>query len=401
MSATLIERDRSQTAVSPASGVRASRYEETFARSVGASHAVAFGYARHALIGVLEAFGAGEGDEVILSPLTCKVVPLALLSMKLKPVYADIAADTLNLDPRSVESAIKPATRAILFQHTYGNLAGAEGVSGIAARNRLPLIEDCAQCLPHAGNGYHPGRWGNAAIFSNNLLKPLPAGSGGLAVTNDGAMARKIQSLRDAMPPQGVFTRLGLRAEKLAHAILLRPEWYWPIFNLHRRFNSAYRARPVELEIDDEIRRLARRPSEYQMRAGLRSSARLETLVAHLRHCCAEYAKALCERSSPDFDLIPAVKNEVAQPLYYFPILARNKPGLLRAAQSRHVELVAWPLSAPIYPLERTNDLRNYGYEPGVCPVAEAIAERLVGLPTHSRMTDAERRRVIELLVSD
>src|SRR5262245_33361662 len=397
MSVVLIERKRSNESV--ASGICASPYEETLARLLGASYAIAFGYARHALISILEAAsscGLGAGDEVILSPVTCKIVPLALLSMKLKPVYADISAVTLNLDPQCVESAISAGARAILFQHTYGNPAGAEAVSEIAARNGVLLIEDCAQSLPYASNGYHPGSRGQAAIFSNNLLKPLPAGSGGLAVTNNDDLARKIQARRDALPPPGALTRSRLRLQSWAHAGLLRPAWYWPLLNLYRHFSSVHRSRPVEVEITDEITRLACRLTERQTREGLRWLTRLESLAAHRRNCCAEYAQALRDRSSPDFDLIPV---EAAQPLYYFPVLARNKPELLLAAQARRVELVAWPLSAPIYPLGRAEDLRNYGYEPGACPVAESIAARLIGLPAHSRMTATERGRVIDFLV--
>src|SRR5262245_66498543 len=66
-------------------------YEQSIARTAGAAYAVAFGYARHALISVLDAApscGLGAGAEVILSPLTCQVFPLVLLLIKLKPVYA-------------------------------------------------------------------------------------------------------------------------------------------------------------------------------------------------------------------------------------------------------------------------------------------------------------------------
>ena len=71
-------------------------------------------------MGYSPALGIGPSDEVVLSPLTCKVVPLTLLSLKIKPLYADVSADTLNLDPAAVRRAIGPRTRAILFQHTYG-----------------------------------------------------------------------------------------------------------------------------------------------------------------------------------------------------------------------------------------------------------------------------------------
>ena len=77
-------------------------YEQAFADRVGARFAIAFGFARHALTSLLEGAGLKPGDAVILSPLTCKVVPLALLWLDLRPVYADLDTRTLNLDPAAV-----------------------------------------------------------------------------------------------------------------------------------------------------------------------------------------------------------------------------------------------------------------------------------------------------------
>jgi perosamine synthetase len=382
MSVASIERKISDGSTTAAPGICASSYEEAFAGLVGASHAIGFGYARHALIGVLEAAhscGFGAGDEVILSPLTCKVVPLALLSMKLKPVYADISAETLNLDPRRVESAVSPATRAILFQHTYGHLAGIEAVAGIAARKNLLLVEDCAQCLPYASDGYYPGKWGQAAIFSNNLLKPLPAGSGGAAVTNDHRLAAAVRERRERLPRRGRLAESRLWAERQFHRRLLRPALYWPLFDVSRAFDSSYRTRPLAAEIASEISDRAFQISASQRRAGLSWFARLPAIAARRRSNCAGYADALRN--------IKGLKTPfswASEPLYYFPALVEEKPELLRLARRRLLEIVPWPLRTPIYPIEREADLPAYGYSPGSCPVAEETARRLIGLPTAS-----------------
>jgi dTDP-4-amino-4,6-dideoxygalactose transaminase len=85
-------------------------------------------------------------------------------------------------------------------------------------------------------------------------------------------------------------------------------------------------------------------------------------------------------------------------PLYYFPILLQEKESLLHHARKRHIELIAWPTRTPIYPLDNARDLLAYGYEPGRCPMAEDVAAKLVGLPTHSRITASDRRRIIDCL---
>ena len=370
-------------------------YELEFARLVRANRAIAFGYARHGLISILSAAGLQAGDEVVLSPLTCKVIPLSLLALKLRPVYADIRADTLNLDPHHLGSAIGPATRAVLFQHTYGSSVGVEPVAEVAELNKIVMIEDCAQCLPYAGNDRCPGSWGQAAIFSNNLLKPLPAGSGGVAVTKDKELARKIREVRNHLSSRGKLEEIMFHAEVWLHRFLLRPVLYWPLFWLNAKLDPNYKTRPVDVEVAHEITKKAHRVSNYQMREGIRWLSKVEAIAAHRRRCCDEYTTMLSGVSHLE---LPAAG--ATQPLYYFPVLVKNKPELLKEAQRKRIELIAWPAKTPIYPVEREQDLHRYGYEPGTCAVAEDVAAKLVGLPTHDKITAGHRKRIINLLQS-
>ena len=95
------------------SGVQAG-YESASARALGVKHAIAFAFARHGLASLLTGAGLEPGDEVALSPLTCKVVPLALLWAGLRPVYVDIKSATLNIDPERLDSRLGPKTRAVM-----------------------------------------------------------------------------------------------------------------------------------------------------------------------------------------------------------------------------------------------------------------------------------------------
>jgi dTDP-4-amino-4,6-dideoxygalactose transaminase len=371
------------------------RFEKEFALGAGADHAVAFGYARHALVAILAAAGLRAGDEIIVSPLTCKVVPLALLSLGLRPVYTDISGTTLNLNPARVEAAISPATRAILFQHTYGHAGGVEEVAALAQQHKLLLVEDCAQCMPTRDNGYHPGRHGNCTIFSNNPGKPLPAASGGMAVTQDAALADAIRALRDRLPSRGLRGEIGLSAEAWLHRYVLRPSLYWLLFDLHRRVSGKAAPGSLEEEIADEITGSAFRASPRQVRLGRKWMQEIPALATHRRACCAAYAKALDETAHITRPIAAGTA-----PLYYYPVLVERKPELLKRARRLRVEIIPWPIAAPIYPLEDVQAMSMFGYRPGDCPVAESIATRLVGLPTHDKVTPGVREKVIALLQS-
>ncbi len=383
------------TTPSAASHDVARRYEQRFAEKAGRRHAVAFGFSRHALCALLEGAGVPVGSEVLLPPLTCKVVPLSLLGAGYLPVYADIAASSLNLDAEAAAARMGPRSGAILFQHTYGSPVGVEPVVELAGARGLPLFEDCAQCTPVIG-AKSPGGFGRGAIFSNNLRKPVPAGSGGVAVTDDAALAQAVRRSRDALPEPGALADLALRVEMALHAHVLRPSLYWPLFALSRRFRSTYRTTSRADEVRAEFDVPRRCASAFALRVGLGWLERVEEIAAHRRGNVAAYREALDGLVGRGG--LERVDVDPGQPLYYLPLLVDDKAGLLAEAERRRVELIAWPLREPIYPVESREALPTYGYEPGSCPVAEDVARRLVGLPTDLQTGPRQRARVLQLL---
>lgn len=366
------------------------RYEARFARAAGATHALAFAYARTALASILHAAGLQPGDEVVLSPLTCRVVPLAILSAGLRPLYADISAHTLNLDAACARNVIGERTRAVLFQHTYGWSAGVEEMAALARAKGLLLVEDCAQCLPGAGSDA-PGTYGDAAIFSNNSGKPLPAGSGGIAILRDQGLATRVRADRDALRQRTEAASLVLRVENAARN-RLPPMLYWSAYLMHRRLRDGEAGETLSVELKREIEDVALRINDRDAREGLRWLDRLEQVRRHRTMRCAEYADALGRISH--VELVP----DAGGALYYFPALVQDKPELLERARQERVQLIAWPITTPIYPVEDDAALHRYGYERHSCPVAEQTAQRLVGLPTDLTIDARHRAAVVALL---
>lgn len=370
------------------------RHEEAMAAAIGATRAIAFGYARTGLVAVLEAAGLARGDEVLLSPLTCKVVPLGLIAAGFKPVYVDVARGSLNLDPAQLGAATGGATRAVLFQHTYGTTTGIEAAATFCRERALLLVEDCAQCMPHPAAD--AGRWGRAALYSNNLRKPLPAGSGAIVATSDARLASELERRRDTLPRPSGAAEWSLTASAALQSMLLGPRLYWPLFGLARAVGSVYRDHSLDSEIAAQIAPAAVRPSPGQLRRGDAWLNRADALARWRIEACLHYAELLGD--APTVTLpAPAPR----QPLYFYPILATAKDALLRRAQARWLEMVAWPLRLPIYPAEHEREMQRYGYALGSCAEAERVARHLVGLPTDFGATPAIRRALASLILDD
>lgn len=371
----------------------AESYEKELARLLKVEHVIAFAYARHALTAILESSGLQSGDEVILSPLTCKVVPLALLALELEPVYVDISPKSLNLDAGQLVSRIGPATKAVLFQHTYGHAGGIGEVVKIAHERGLMVVEDCAQAMPSLAGCPRAATLGDAAIFSNNLRKPLTAGSGGLAVTRNADLAERLRTIRDRLGGRGALGEATLGLEMLAHKHILKPERYWSLLALSQALRPFYREESVASEIRSQILDTELRISSRQAREGSAWLSRIDQIIDNRRRACSDYARALSD--IPGIELPCPASSEA---LYFFPICVDKKQELLRVARRRRIELVAWPLKTPIYPVEDEALLHRYGYRLESCPESERIARRLVGLPTDPRTTRIHREKVIELV---
>ena len=93
-------------------------------------------------------------------------------------------------------------------------------------------------------------------------------------------------------------------------------------------------------------------------------------------------------------------KIDMSMPLYYFPVLVHEKKRLLNKAKAKCIEVIAWPLNTPIYPIEIESKLLECGYYPGSCPTAEYVARRLIGLPTDLAIRMKDKSRIVHLLKS-
>jgi dTDP-4-amino-4,6-dideoxygalactose transaminase len=172
------------------------RFAARFADYVGLSRCVPTASGTASLMTALEACGVGAGDEVIVPAISWIASASTVLGVNAVPVFVDVDPDTLCLDPAATEAAITGNTRAILVVHLYSAVADLEALRAVADRHGVAMIEDCAQAHGARFLGRHVGGFGAAGTFSMHHTKLLTSGEGGAVVTDDDALARRVEHLR-------------------------------------------------------------------------------------------------------------------------------------------------------------------------------------------------------------
>ncbi len=169
----------------------ARRLEERFAEVVGARHALLTHAGTSALHLAMIAARIGNGDEVVLPAYGYVAGPMCVLAQGAIPRFVDVDPETGNLDPSSLEEVTNERTRAIMPMHIHGCPADMDEIRESAARHRLVVVEDAAQAHGTTYRGRRVGTLGAMAVFSLHESKALPAGEGGLFVTDDDVMMER------------------------------------------------------------------------------------------------------------------------------------------------------------------------------------------------------------------
>ena len=336
-------------------GPKTARFEEEFARYLGAPGALAVNSCTAALHTALLTAGIGAGDEVITTPLTFAATANVIEHVRGRPVFVDVDPVTLQIDPAGLEAAVTPRTRAIIPVHFGGHPADLDAISTIAARHRLPVIEDAAHALPARYRGRLIGSGGNPVAFSFYATKNLTTGEGGM-LTGDPEFLRRarIASLH------GMSHDGWKRYAEGGH-------WFYEVLLPGFKYNM----------------------TDIQAAIGLAQLARLERLQARRRAVAAAYHAAFAGHDA--FEL-PVERPEVEHAWHLY--VLRLQPGVLRIGRDRFIEeLAARRIGTSVHfiPLHLHPYYRDtYGYAPDAYPVARSNYERMLSLPLHPGLSEAD-----------
>jgi dTDP-4-amino-4,6-dideoxygalactose transaminase len=319
-------------------GPRVAALEQEVAAFVGAGKGIGVNSGSDALTLALRALDVGPGDEVITTPFTYIAPAESIHQVGARTVFADIDPRTFLLDPAEVERRITPRTKALIPVHLFGQAAPLGPLKALAARHGLRIVEDCAQSIGATWEGRGTGSVGDIGCFSFYPTKNLGAdGDGGMCVTSDEALARKLKMLR-------------------VHGIERR---YY--HDLH-----GYNSRLDELQAAILRVKLPRLAAWNAQRAGW----------------AARYLEGLADLP---VDLpVTAPGNTHAWHVFALQCDRRDE---LQAHLAAHgvPTLIYYPL--PLH-LQRCNE--GQGWSVGDYPVSEAVSRRILPLPMYPELTEGQ-----------
>jgi dTDP-4-amino-4,6-dideoxygalactose transaminase len=346
-------------------GPKAKRFEAEFGPFLGDAslHCIAVNSATAGLHLALEALGIAPGDEVITTThtFTATAEVVRYLGADVRPV--DIDPATLNIDPRRVEEAITPRTKAIIPVHYAGLAADMPALLAIARRHGLKVVEDAAHALPTTSAGRLVGTLdSDATVFSFYANKTITTGEGGMLVTRDAALAKRAQVMRLHGMSRDAFDRFTANV----------PSWYYEIVAPGFKYNLTDIAAAIGLQQLKKAHRFAQRRTQI--------AQRFNVAFSHL--------PVLTAPEAPAGEL---------HAWHLYPLRLREDAPVGRDRLIERLFARGIGCSVHYIPLHQQPYWRDrYGLVPSMFPHSQHVYERQLSLPIYSRMTDADVERVID-----
>lgn len=368
-------------------GPAVAAFEKKVADYVGAKYAVAVSNGTAALHVACLAAGIGEGDEVITTPITFAASANCVLYCGGTPVFADIDPDTYNISPEELESKITPQTKAIIPVHYTGQPCDMDAILEIAHKHNLLVVEDGAHALGAAYKGKKIGSIADMTCFSFHPVKPVTTGEGGMIVTDNEELYRRLVLYRshgitrdkDMMQQyeeqlqQSSDPALQEAADMLRGDVIDPGGWYYQQLELGYNY----------------------RITDISCALGASQMDKLDRFLERRRQIAKKYDEAFAD--------IPQIKTPWQQEgcqsgwhLYMIQTMERSRrevfDGLRQAGIGVNVHYI------PVY---RHPYYQRNGYAGVHCLNAEAFYERAISLPIFPGLTGQQQDYVIEHVIKE
>lgn len=346
-------------------GPKVAEFEDAFATTVGAKYAVAVSNGTAALHAAVHALEVGPGDEVIVSPLSFVASANCILYQGATPIFADIDAKTLLLDPDFVQEKITPRTKAIITVDYAGQPSNYDELRQIAHQANIALIADSCHALGATDHGRPVGSLADLSTFSFHPIKHITTGEGGMITTDDVEFANRMRSFRN----HGIGTDHREREQK--------GTFYYEM---------------VELGFNYRL-------TDFQCALGISQLQQLSQFVEKRKYIAALYDQELAK-----FDFVKplATKNNVSHSYHLYVVkidteqLRKSRNEVYDALRKMNIGVNVHYLPIYLHPYYR----KRLGTGPGLCAQAEKVYEEILSLPIFSEMTQGDVEDVVGAIVS-
>ncbi|MEZ4750777.1 MAG: DegT/DnrJ/EryC1/StrS family aminotransferase [Bdellovibrionota bacterium] len=328
-------------------GPQVEAFEQSFAQLAGCAHAVGVNSGTDAMILALRSLGIGAGDEVITVANSFIASVSAVSLCGATPVLVDVAND-YNMDPQALEKALSPKTKAVIVVHLTGLPCRMDRIEAICNKANVPIIEDAAQAVGATWEGRRVGGIGKVGCFSLHPLKNLHVwGDGGVVTTNDPELAERLKKERN-------------------HGLKNRDEVEF--FSFNSRLDSV------------------------QAIVGLSAVEMLPDVIAQRRKNAALYDSRL--QSLKGYLEIPVPDPKAFATYHLYVVAAERRDALRDHLDKAGVETkIHYPIPAHLQEASKA-----LGITRGSLPVTESLATKILSLPIHENLQEAQILEVCDLI---
>lgn len=343
-------------------GPKTLQFERDFADYIGAPEAIAVNSATAGLHLAVDALGLGPDDEVITSPYTFTATAAVVLHAGARPVFADIDADTLALDPADVARRITPRTRALIPVHMAGHPCDMDALHALARQHRLAVIEDAAHALPARFRGRMIGTLSDLTVFSFYAGKNITTGEGGMITTASAELAARLRTRRLHGISRDAWKRYTAQGS-----------WYYEVEYPGFKYNM----------------------TDINAAIGLHQLRKSDRFHAARARYAARYRAGLA--GMPELTL-PAEAAEVSHAWHLFVVHVREdrlrigRDAVIEALRARNIGTSVHFIPLHLQPFYQ----RALGCGPADFPRATAAYRGAISLPLYPRMTEDDVDDVID-----
>ena len=334
---------------------------------------------RVALYALLKAAGIGIGDEVLLSGLTCVVVPNAIIYLGAKPVYIDVSVNTYNPEFVSYIEKISDKAKALIIQNTFGLSSDVEELVNYAKEHNIITIEDCTHGFGGLYNNKPNGTYCDAAIFSTQWNKPYSTGIGGFCVVQNPDLIIGLEEVNKKLIKPRIMDELMLWILVWAKKLLINDKSFWTLRDLYRALSKANivigSSQGEEIEGNEIPDNFFKSASVIQSRFGIKNIKLLNSNLVRRRENSKIYSDFLSENK----------KKYISKDFWdnhsflVYPLLVEDRLSFMLKAEKKHIKLGDWFIS-PIHPVK--GNFNKWGLDVESLPNASYLSKHLVNLPT-------------------